>query len=206
MDRSPSLASCSAANRKKLIPACFGGQSSHAKRVQVFKSQPRCTPTLDCFSVSSHDGVTVEAETGRFSAEEIARPPPRTPPRSSAIDEAPVSSTTAIIDHSETVSQNRGVRVILAGTDVDFRGAPHSDRLPTPHVASPKVVDKFPGDLRCLRAARRRRKPAARERQNRRFWGLANDHGRRPGRRTRAPVPAFVTGFLGVMKIQTALL
>jgi len=87
------------------------------KQVQVFKSH------LDAryaglYSISSHDGVTVEAEPVD-SAEEI---------------------DDGIIDLSNRLA-DRGVRVILAGTDVDFRGLPFGP-MPT-LMCIAEVVDKF---------------------------------------------------------------
>src|SRR6266480_4948891 len=82
------------------------------KRVQVFKSH------LDAryaglFSVSSHDGV--------------------------AIDEAQFLDD-GIVDTANRLA-NQGVRVILAGTDVDFRGLPFGP-MPT-LMCIAEVVDKF---------------------------------------------------------------
>src|SRR6267154_3082750 len=87
------------------------------KQVQVFKSH------LDAryaglFSVSSHDGVTVEAEPVD-SAEEISRRL-RDSTEGVAVDEAQFLDD-GIVDLANRLA-DRGVRVILAGTDVDFRG------------------------------------------------------------------------------------
>src|SRR6266481_1292788 len=89
------------------------------KQVQVFKSH------LDAryaglFSVSSHDGVTVEAEPVD-SAEEISRRL-RRDTEVVAVDEAQFLDD-GIVDLANRLA-DRGVRVILAGTDVDFRGLP----------------------------------------------------------------------------------
>src|SRR5260370_37444056 len=89
------------------------------KRVQVFKSHLDARYT-GLFSVSSHDGVTVEAEPVD-SAEEIARRL-RDSTEVVAIDEAQFLDD-GIIDTANRLANN-GVRVILAGTDVDFRGLP----------------------------------------------------------------------------------
>jgi len=82
------------------------------KQVQVFKSH------LDAryaglYNVSTHDGITVEAE--------------------------PVDSE-AIVEAANGLA-DRGVRVILAGTDVDFRGLPFGP-MPTLMCVA-ELVDKF---------------------------------------------------------------
>jgi len=86
------------------------------KQVQVFKSH------LDAryaglFSVSSHDGVTVEAEPVD-SADEISRRL-RDNTEVVAVDEAQFLDD-GIVDIANRLADT-GVRVILAGTDVDFR-------------------------------------------------------------------------------------
>src|SRR4051794_28186715 len=106
------------------------------KRVQVFKSH------LDAryaglFSVSSHDGVTVEADPVD-SAEEIARRL-RHDTEVVAIDEAQFLDDD-IIGTANRLANN-GVRVILAGTDVDFRGLLFGP-MPT-LMCIAEVVDKF---------------------------------------------------------------
>lgn len=106
------------------------------KRVQVFKSH------LDeryagIYHISSHDGRTVEAvpvDTPEQIAQAIL---PDT--QVVAIDEA------QFLDNSivplVTAFANRGVRVILAGTDNDFRGEPFG---PMPQLlAVAEVVDKL---------------------------------------------------------------
>src|SRR5438045_2532201 len=89
------------------------------KKVQVFKSH------LDAryaglFSVSSHDGITVEAEPVD-SAQEIARRL-RQDTEVVAVDEAQFLDD-GIIELANRLADD-AVRVILAGTDVDFRGEP----------------------------------------------------------------------------------
>src|SRR2546428_375631 len=106
------------------------------KQVQVFKSH------LDAryaglFSVSSHDGVTVEAEPVD-SAEEIARRL-RDTTEVVAVDEAQFLDD-GIVDIANHLA-DKGVRVILAGTDVDFRGMPFGP-MPT-LMCIAEVVDKF---------------------------------------------------------------
>lgn len=106
------------------------------KRVQVFKSH------LDerysgIYQVSSHDGRTVEAvpvDTPEQIAQLVL---PDT--QVVAIDEAQFldESIVALV----TSLANRGVRVILAGTDNDFRGEPFG---PMPKLlAIAEVVDKL---------------------------------------------------------------
>jgi len=106
------------------------------KRVQVFKSH------LDerysgIYQVSSHDGRTVEAvpiDTPDQIAQLVL---PDT--QVVAIDEAQFLSD-AIVP-LVTALANRGMRVILAGTDNDFRGEPFG---PMPKLlAIAEVVDKL---------------------------------------------------------------
>ncbi len=106
------------------------------KRVQVFKSH------LDdrysgIYSVTTHDGIAVEAHPVD-SSEQIAR---LLRPDSTvvAIDEAQFLNE-AIVDVASDLA-GRGVRVILAGTDTDFRGEPFGAM---PHLmAIAEVVDKL---------------------------------------------------------------
>jgi thymidine kinase len=106
------------------------------KKVQVFKSH------LDeryagIYHISSHDGRTVEA-VPIDTPEQIARlVQPDT--QVVAIDEAQFldSSIIALV----TALAKRGSRVILAGTDCDFRGEPFG---PMPQLlAIAEVVDKL---------------------------------------------------------------
>jgi len=106
------------------------------KRVQVFKSH------LDdrysgIYSVTTHDGIAVEAHPVD-SSEQIVR---LLRPDSTvvAIDEAQFLNE-AIVDVASDLA-GRGVRVILAGTDTDFRGEPFGAM---PHLmAIAEVVDKL---------------------------------------------------------------
>jgi thymidine kinase len=89
------------------------------RRVQVFKSH------LDdryagLYKVSSHDGREIEAEPVDSSAEIFRRVRPDT--EVVAIDEAQFLD--AGIAEVATTLADRGVRVIVAGTDTDFRGEP----------------------------------------------------------------------------------
>lgn len=106
------------------------------KTVQVFKSH------LDAryaglYSVSSHDGIAVEAEP-IDSSEEIGR---RLRPNTEvvAVDEAQFLDD-GIVDAANALA-DRGVRIILAGTDVDFRGLPFGP-MPTLMCVA-ELVDKF---------------------------------------------------------------
>lgn len=106
------------------------------KKVQVFKSH------LDerysgIYHVSSHDGRTVEA-VPVDTPEQIAR---LVQPEMQvvAIDEAQFLDNTIVDLVSELA--NRGKRVILAGTDCDFRGEPFG---PMPQLlAIAEMVDKL---------------------------------------------------------------
>ena len=106
------------------------------KRIQVFKSH------LDeryagIYQVSSHDGRTVNAEPVD-TTEQIARLMlPDT--QVVAIDEAQFLD--AGIVQLVTSLANRGLRVIVAGTDTDFRGEPFGAMPQLLTVA--EVVDKL---------------------------------------------------------------
>ena len=106
------------------------------KRVQVFKSH------LDgrysgIYAISSHDGRTVDAvpvDSRRRSAQCLD-------PMAHvvAIDEAQFLDE-SIVDIATSLAA-RGRRVIVAGTDTDFRGEPFG---PMPHLmAVAEVVDKL---------------------------------------------------------------
>jgi len=106
------------------------------KQVQVFKSH------LDAryaglYSVTTHDGLTVEAEPVD-SSEQIARSI-RPGTAVVAVDEAQFLDE-GIVEVASRLADG-GVRVILAGTDVDFRGLPFG-AMPTLMCAA-EVVDKL---------------------------------------------------------------
>lgn len=106
------------------------------KQVQVFKSH------LDAryaglYTVSSHDGVTVEAEPINTS-EEIGRLL-RKDTEVVAVDEAQFLDE-GIVETANNLA-DRGMRVMLAGTDVDFRGLPFGP-MPT-LMCIAEIVDKF---------------------------------------------------------------
>lgn len=106
------------------------------KRVQVFKSH------LDAryaglYSVSTHDGGTVEAEPVD-SSDEIGRAV-RLETEVLAVDEVQFLDE-GIITVANTLA-DRGVRVVLAGIDMDFRGLPFGP-VPT-LLAIAEIVDKL---------------------------------------------------------------
>ncbi len=118
------------------------------RRVQVFKSH------LDeryagMRHVSSHDGKTFEATPVGTAAEVFRLVRPDT--EIVAVDEVQFLDD-GILDVA-TVLANRGVRVILAGTDTDFRGEPFGPMGAL--MAMAEVVDKLRaicmvcGDLAC---------------------------------------------------------
>ncbi|MDZ4673818.1 MAG: thymidine kinase [Gemmatimonadota bacterium] len=89
------------------------------RRVQVFKSH------LDAryagvYRISSHDGRTIESEPVDSAAEIYRNVRPDS--QLVAIDEAQFLDD-AVVDVATALAK-RGVRVILAGTDTDFRGVP----------------------------------------------------------------------------------
>jgi thymidine kinase len=106
------------------------------KRVQVFKSH------LDAryaglYKVSSHDGRTVEA----IPADSAAQIAQQINPQAQviAIDEAQFLDD-GIVELVTSLA-SRGRRVVLAGTDTDFRGEPFG---PMPELmAIAEVVDKL---------------------------------------------------------------
>jgi thymidine kinase len=106
------------------------------KRVQVFKSH------LDeryagIYAISSHDGRTVQA-VPVDTADQIARSiAPDT--QVVAIDEAQFLDS-GVVELATSLA-NRGMRVIIAGTDSDFRGEPFGAMPQLLAVA--EVVDKL---------------------------------------------------------------
>ncbi len=118
------------------------------KRVQVFKSH------LDAryaglYSISSHNGAEVEAEPVDTAAEiyRLSRPDTEIV----AVDE--VQFLDRGIVEVVTALAGRGVRVIVAGTDTDFRGEPFGAMGDLMTIA--ESVDKLQaicvacGDLAC---------------------------------------------------------
>jgi len=106
------------------------------KRVQVFKSR------LDerysgIYSISSHDGRTVEAIPADSSAQISQQVDPMA--QVIAIDEAQFLDAGVI--PLVTSLAGRGRRVIIAGTDTDFRGEPFGSMPQLMAIA--EVVDKL---------------------------------------------------------------
>jgi thymidine kinase len=118
------------------------------RKVQVFKSH------LDAryaglYRISSHDGLEIDAVPVDTAGEifRLVRPDSEMV----AIDEAQFLDP-EIVDVSSTLAA-RGVRVVLAGTDTDFRGEPFGPMGPLMAIA--ELVDKLRaicvvcGDLAC---------------------------------------------------------
>ena len=106
------------------------------RKVQVFKSH------LDAryagvYAVSSHDGTVVEAEPVQHAMEIMARLRPGT--EMVAIDEAQFLDA-GIVSVANALA-DRGVRVVLAGTDSDFRGEPFG-AMPQ-LMSAAEIVDKL---------------------------------------------------------------
>jgi thymidine kinase len=106
------------------------------RRVQVFKSHLDARYT-GLYSVSSHDGTELDASPVDSAAEifRLVRPESQLV----AIDEAQFLDPD-IVPVATTLAQ-RGVRVILAGTDTDFRGEPFGAMGELMAVA--ELVDKL---------------------------------------------------------------
>ena len=106
------------------------------KKVQVFKSH------LDdryggVYTVTSHDGTIVEAEPINASVEIMQRLKPET--EVIAVDEAQFLDG-GIVTVANTLA-DRGIRVMLAGTDSDFRGEGFG-AMPQ-LMAAAEIVDKL---------------------------------------------------------------
>lgn len=105
------------------------------KQVQVFKSH--LDDRYGLYRVTTHDGVSVEAQPADSSAEIVRELRPDT--EVLAIDEAQFLDP-GIVDVCTHLAA-RGLRVIVAGTDTDFRGEPFG---PMPSLlAVAEVVDKL---------------------------------------------------------------
>lgn len=105
------------------------------RRVQVFKSH--LDDRYGVYRVSTHDGIAVEAQPIDSSAELMRLAMPQT--QVVAVDEAQFLDP-GVVDVC-TALAGRGVRVIVAGTDTDFRGEPFG---PMPALlAIAEVVDKL---------------------------------------------------------------
>ena len=118
------------------------------RKVQVFKSHLD-SRYAGLYSVSSHDGTELDAAPVDSAAEVFRLARPET--ELVAVDEA------QFLDHGiarvATALADRGVRVILAGTDTDFRGEPFGPMGELMAIA--ERVDKLLaicvicGDLAC---------------------------------------------------------
>jgi thymidine kinase len=106
------------------------------RRVQVFKSHLDSRYT-GLYAVSSHDGTELDASPVDSSGEIFRLVRPET--QLVAIDEAQFLDPD-IVPVATTLAR-RGVRVILAGTDTDFRGEPFGSMGDLMAVA--EVVDKL---------------------------------------------------------------
>jgi thymidine kinase len=106
------------------------------RRVQVFKSHLDSRYT-GLYAVSSHDGTELDASPVDSSGEIFRLVRPET--QLVGIDEAQFLDAD-IVPVATTLAQ-RGVRVILAGTDTDFRGEPFGSMGELMAVA--EVVDKL---------------------------------------------------------------
>jgi thymidine kinase len=106
------------------------------RKVQVFKSHLD-SRYAGLYSVTSHDGTEFEASPVDSAAEifRLARPESEIV----AIDEAQFLDRDIV--KVATLLADRGVRVILAGTDTDFRGEPFGPMGELMAVA--EVVDKL---------------------------------------------------------------
>jgi thymidine kinase len=118
------------------------------RRVQVFKSHLD-SRYAGLYSVASHDGTELDAAPVDSAAEIFRLTRPDT--ELVAVDEAQFLD--AGIVPVVTALAGRGVRVILAGTDTDFRGEPFGPMGALMAVA--ETVDKLQaicvvcGDLAC---------------------------------------------------------
>ena len=106
------------------------------RKVQVFKSH------LDAryagvYAVSSHDGTVVEAEPVQHAIEIMERLRPDT--EMVAIDEAQFLDAGVVLVANALA--DRGVRVVIAGTDSDFRGEPFG-AMPQ-LMSAAEIVDKL---------------------------------------------------------------
>jgi thymidine kinase len=106
------------------------------QRVQVFKSHFD-DRYRGIFSVTTHDGLTVEAQPVDSSRQiaRLARPDATV----IAMDEVQFLDE-GIVDVA-TYLADRGIRVVLAGTDTDFRGQPFGAMPELMAVA--EIVDKL---------------------------------------------------------------
>ena len=117
------------------------------QRVQVFK--PAVDDRYDAVAVASHAGRTLQAEAVDDVAAVRARLDSGT--RVVAVDEAQFFDRDLVALALELA--DRGTRVIVAGLDLDFRGAPFG---PMPELlAQAEVVEKLTAICHCGKAATR---------------------------------------------------
>jgi len=115
--------------------------------VQVFK--PLIDDRYDAVAVASHGGRTLRAEAVADVADLRVRIDPIT--RVIAVDEAQFFDD-GLVDVVLELA-DRGRRVIVAGLDLDFRGAPFG---PMPQLlAHAEIVEKLTAICRCGKAATR---------------------------------------------------
>ena len=120
------------------------------QKVRVFK--PRLDDRYHKTDVVSHDGQRVEAEPVADAAELLARVEANGPVQVVAVDEAQFFDA-ALPDALERLA-DQGVRVIVVGLDLDFRGEPFG---PMPQLlARAEFVEKLSAVcVRCGRSATR---------------------------------------------------
>ncbi len=106
------------------------------RRTQVFKSHLDDRYT-GVYSVTTHDGISVEAHPVDSATQVMRDVDPTT--QVIAVDEAQFLDE-GIIEVANTLA-NRGLRVIVAGTDMDFRGEPFG-AIPS-LMAIAELVDKL---------------------------------------------------------------
>ena len=129
------------------------------RRIQVFKSHLD-SRYVGLYSVSSHDGSEIDAAPVDSAAEIFRLVRPDT--EIVAIDETQFLDPNIVV--VVTRLAERGVRVILAGTDTDFRGEPFGPMGDLMAIA--EVVDKLHaicvicGDLACRNQRLLNGKPA----------------------------------------------
>ena len=154
-------------------------------QVQVFKSHLD-SRYAGLYSVTSHDGIEIEAIAGRFGGRDLPAGAAGHRDRRHRRGPVPRPRTSSTV---ATLLADRGVRVILAGTDTDFRGEPFGAMGDLMAVA--ELVDKLQaicvvcGDPACRNQRLIDGKPGA--------LRLADDHGRRP-RDLRGALPALSPG------------
>ncbi len=129
-----SPASCSAGKSEELIRRVRRAVIAK-KEVQVFKSH--LDDRFGVYQITTHDGISVEGHPVDSSTQ-IAREL-RATTTVVAVDEAQFLDL-GVVELCSRLAK-RGIRVIAAGTETDFRGEPFG---PMPHLlAVAEVVDKL---------------------------------------------------------------